>query len=146
MTLESRRVWGGVIRMDESVYDALAGALPVPLLERRAVCVPLRECSGDDRTAIYVAVTGGGYACYVGKTQRPPDARGAASRRLGGHRSDTSKAVEWAGYWVLPLPNQTRPDLVAECERTVASILGVPVRNRRWRPAQRAVYPSSVRR
>jgi hypothetical protein len=132
--------------MDETVYDALAAALPVPLLERRAVCVPLSECTGCDRKAIYIAVTKGGYACYVGKTQRPPDARGAAARRLSGHRADPSKAVEWTGYWVLPLPKQTHPDLVADCEQTVASILGVPVRNRRWRPTQRAVYPSDARR
>ncbi|GIM95628.1 hypothetical protein Ato02nite_074210 [Paractinoplanes toevensis] len=133
-------VWGGIIRMDESVYDALANALPVPLLERRAICVPLVDCTGGDRKSIYVAVTTGGYACYVGQTQRPADIRGAAARRLAGHRQEPSKAAEWAGYWVLPLPKETRPDLVNECERTVASILGVPVRNRRWRPTQRDRY------
>jgi hypothetical protein len=135
------RVWGGVIRVDETVYDAVAAAIPVPLLERRAVCMPLSACSGGDSKAIYVAVTAGGYACYVGQTQRSDHVRGAAARRLGVHRYEPSKAAEWAGYWVLPLPKSTRAERVDECERTVASILGVPVRNRRWRSAQRSLYP-----
>jgi hypothetical protein len=126
--------------MDEAVYDALAEALPVPLLERRAVCVPLAVCTGGDRKVVYVAVTTGGYACYVGQAQRPVDVRGAAARRLAEHRQERSKAVEWAGYWVLPLPKKTRADLVNDCERTVASILGVPLRNGRWRSAQHDLY------
>jgi hypothetical protein len=135
-----RRVWGGVARMDEARYDVLAAALPVPLLERRAVCVPLTECTGDDTKVVYVAVTTGGYACYVGQARRGADARGAASRRIGAHRYEPSKAAEWAGYWVLPLPGATRKEVVDDCERTVAAILGVPLRNRRWRSAQRGLY------
>lgn len=133
-------VWGGVVLMTEAVYDALAAALPVPLLERRAQLVPLSRCTGGDRKAVYVAVTAGGYACYVGQAQRPPDILGAAARRLANHRSEPSKGTEWVGYWVLPLPNNTTKPLLNDCERTVAGILGVPLRNRRWRGRQRAVY------
>jgi len=134
------RVWGGVVVMTADVYDAVAAALPVPLLERRAVCVPLAECTGGERKSIYVAVTAGGYACYVGQAQRPADTRGAAARRLSGHRGEPSKAAEWVGYWVLPLPKRTDGAIVASCEMTVASILGVPVRNRRWRARQGQIY------
>ena len=133
-------VWGGVVLMTEWVYDALATALPVPLLERRAEAVPLDACTGGDEKAIYVAVTVNGYACYVGQTQRPADTRGAAARRLSSHRREPSKAAEWAGYWVLPLPYRTPKKLVLRSETTVASILGLPVRNLRWRERQAAVY------
>lgn len=136
------KVWGGVMQMNEARYDTIAAAFPVPLLERRAVCMPLDECTGGEEKAIYVAVTSGGFACYVGQVQRSADVRGAAARRLSDHMYEPSKAAEWAGYWVLPLPKKTLKERVDECERTAASVLGVAVRNRRWQSSQRALYPA----
>lgn len=121
-------------------YDAIAAVLPAPLLERRAVCVPLEECTGDDHAAIYIAVTASGYACYVGQANRQPDRHGAAARRARSHRAEPSKASEWAGYWVLPLPTETPQAMIDAAELRTASLLGLPVRNRRWRRAQAAVY------
>ncbi|NUR97546.1 MAG: hypothetical protein HOV67_20105 [Kribbellaceae bacterium] len=133
-------VWSGVVTMTPERYDAIAAALPTPLLERRAICVSLAECTGDDHAAIYIAVTASGHACYVGQANRQPDRRGAAARRAANHRAEPSKVTEWAGYWILPLPNETHQAHIDAAEVRVASMLGLPVRNRRWRRAQAAAY------
>lgn len=135
-----QRVWTGVLKMTPERYDAIAAALPAPLLERRAYRADLQECTGEDHVAIYVAVTESGYACYVGQANRQPDRRGAAARRAGEHRTEPSKDAEWAGYWVFPLPDGAGEALIRAAELRVASMLGVPLRNRRWRRAQSTAY------
>jgi hypothetical protein len=116
-------------------YDAFA-RLAGPWLEEHRCCqFAIGEDSGREERAVYIAVNSDCMACYCGRT-RPTRILGGGAAVIRIHQHITaarSKCEEWAGYWVLPLVQETPDEFVDWLERTVTARLGLPRRNIRSR-------------
>ena len=131
-------VWPGYLPMDAGRYHDLADLVGEAVLVRHDVPVALpvatADLPADCDTVVYVVTNTSGFACYVGKFQRPNRRSGVAVERFREHLQEGSKLEDWREVWVIPLRSDTPGDKVLALESAVAARLGVPVRNRQARP------------